>query len=83
MRILAKGFAAIPETEGVRASERKVSENSEWVRHERGGRKRMQDARTTRTRRRGRTGRKSMNNNCFELICDAHSKSMQQLTVDR
>ena len=30
MRILAKGLPAIPETEGVRASERKVSEKSEW-----------------------------------------------------
>ena len=30
MLILAKGLAAIPVTEGVRASERKVSEKSEW-----------------------------------------------------
>ena len=60
-----------------------VSEKSEWVRRERGGRKRMQDARTARTRQRGRTGRQSMKHNCFELICDAHSKSIQQLTVDR
>ena len=38
MRIFSKGLAAIiPETEGVRASERKV-----WVRREYGGRKRMQ-----------------------------------------
>ena len=36
MRILVEGLAEIPEAEGVRASERKVSEQSEWVRRERG-----------------------------------------------
>ena len=82
MRILAKGLAAITKTERVRANERKVSEKSEWVRRECRGRKRVQDARTTQTRRRGRTGPKSMKHDCFELICHAHSKSMQLVTVD-